>query len=67
VAAVKAKTGLSGQVFDTEDEAQEHDPIPYALTPPIAHIDRPSAESQEHIERQVEEMVAEYDGCFAGT
>jgi hypothetical protein len=68
VAAVKTETGLEAKVFDTVDEAQEHDPIPATLAAPVVHIDRPQLmeERGEAIEHHIEDMVGEYGGRFVG-
>jgi hypothetical protein len=53
----------NGQVFDTEEAAQEADPFPYPLTPPIVHTPRAGLDE----ERATELAVQEFGGRFVGT
>jgi hypothetical protein len=70
---VRDRFGLDGQLFDSEADAQEHDPFPGALDLPIIHIDRVddtsiSTEELLEAERRVEEFVVQsFGGRFAGT
>jgi hypothetical protein len=63
-AFAKDEFGLDGQVFDTDDAAQEHDPFLYRLDPPVVHIDR---SDDETVERRVVDLVTAFGGTFAGT
>jgi hypothetical protein len=50
-------------IYDTEQEAQEVDPIPVVLEPPIVHVARADLE----LEDRVEALVGAFGGKFAGT
>jgi hypothetical protein len=64
VATVKRSIGLDGQVFDTVQEAFEHDPYPFGLQPPIVHIDR---SDDQLLEARARRLVGEFGGQYAGT
>lgn len=69
-AEAKRVSELDGQVFDTQEEAFEHDPFPYELTGFIVHIDRPDSGSDRDdaiTETAVQRIAPEYGGIFAGT
>lgn len=66
-AAVKVEIGLDGQVFDTVAAAQEHDPFPFRLDPPIVHIDRSGEGLTGAVEKRVIALAASFGGTFAGT
>jgi hypothetical protein len=64
---VKKRYRLNGQVFISAYAAQEHDPFPWVLDPPIVHIERPETESALETESAVEHLVTKFGGTFAGT
>jgi len=47
--------------------AYEHDWFPYALDPPIVHIDRPRLDDAVAIEEAIAARVWFFGGEFAGT
>lgn len=53
------------RVFDTQTEADEHDPFPFYLVPPIVHVERTHDGFQ--LEDEIERSVAQFGGSFAGT
>ena len=63
VAHVKDRYGLDGQTFDSVEAAMEHDPFPFVLTPPIAHIDRTDSATEQTLWG----AVTTFGGKFAGT
>lgn len=61
---IERVTGLETQVFDTEEEAFEHDPFPFDLNGFIVHVDR----SEDYdVETAVHRIAPEYGGVFSGT
>ena len=76
VAVIQKEFNLAGQIFDDSDSAQEHDPFPWVLDPPVVHIDRPDIKMDDideeiahniAIEEAVEDRVTDFGGTFAGT
>jgi hypothetical protein len=64
IAAVRDQHQLDGQIFDSEDAAQRHDPFPWRQGPgPIAHVDRSDPESEDG----VIDLVETFGGEFLGT
>ena len=69
VAAVKTRFGVEAQIFTTNDDAQEHDPFPWVLNPPIVHVDRGYGGGMYPgggAESEVEALVLEFGGTFVG-
>lgn len=61
----QVRPGRGCQLFLDVDEAQENDPFPYALSPPIVHVDRVDDYDGED---EIRAVVSEFDGAvFAGT
>jgi hypothetical protein len=67
VADIEGSFGLAGQIFDDQDSAYEHDWFPYALDPPIVHIDRPRLDDAVAIEEAIAARVWFFGGEFPGT
>lgn len=63
-ATVRTKFGLEAIIYDDVDKANEADPFPFPLVPPIVHVERPEDET---VEREVQKFVRSYDGIFVGT
>ncbi len=61
---VIAASNASAAVFLTQDEANEHDPFPYRLTPPIVHVSR---EDQLLSEEALAQLARDHGVRFAGT
>jgi hypothetical protein len=61
---VRGRYGLDAQVFDSDEEAQEHDPFPWRQEPPVVHVDR---SDDLDVELEIEELVRDYGGEHAGT
>jgi len=51
-------------VFTSVYAAQQADPIPVELVPPIVHVAR---QDDPELEQTVEQLVAVFGGSFAGT
>ncbi len=66
---VAIEFGLETQVFDNEIDAQNHDPIPAILCPPVLHVERYSLDDDDSFdkERQVIKRVRALGGHFVGT
>ncbi len=59
--AVMANTKLEALVFDSQEISDQEDPFPLKLTPPIVLVGR------SDFDAEIEYMVGEYGGTFAGT
>lgn len=67
---VDKSLGLPVLWFDTQEEADAHDPFPFELTPPILHVWRSGVlDPAEHVNDEfvLEIMAQECHGEYAGT
>lgn len=64
-ARVVTQFGRDAVVFPDVESANQHDPFPFELHPPIVHVDR-DYETYAH-ESEIRELVAGFGGVFAGT
>jgi hypothetical protein len=67
---VRKTYGQESQIFDSQAEANAHDPFPFKLVPPIVHVDRLEHDNSDveiNIETNIEKSVRIFGGQFAGT
>lgn len=64
MSAVVTDHGLTCSIYATASAAQEADPFPGELVPPIVHVERHDGRETE---AEVEALVSAYGGRFAGT
>lgn len=60
---VAERFGLETEVFTDRDASDASDPFPFALDPPIVHVER----AGEATERLLESIAKACGGVFAGT
>lgn len=63
---VRETTGRETTVFESADEAQDADPIPVALVPPVVHVERRDDDGIDD-DQDLANTCAEYGGVFVGT
>jgi hypothetical protein len=62
---VTDKYKRSATVYDTQEQSDAVDPFPFRLVSPIVLVERHEIGDEQ--EQQIEEMVQNFDGRFAGT
>jgi hypothetical protein len=62
--AVRGSFGRTSIVCDSQNEADQHDPFPFELKPPIVLVERNQNRAGES---PIEKLAVEFEGRFAGT
>jgi hypothetical protein len=62
---VKEKYKRSAMVYDSQEQSNAVDPFPFHLSPPIVLVER--LEIGDELEDEIENLVQEFGGTFAGT